>query len=86
MLIVALPSIIIDYFMIEYVAKLKHLTGSATVIVPIVTIVPTIVAVFINFVGILGIILIVEDTIKDDGNKINWKAVFSKVFQNCQVI
>lgn len=78
MLIVSLPSIIINYCMIKYVAKLNHLTGSVTVVLAIVIVM--IVAALINFVGVLGSILIVEDTVKDDSNEINWKTIFSTAF------
>lgn len=78
MLIVALPSIIINYFIIKYAAKLNHLTGNVTVVLAIVIVM--IVAALINFVGLLGSILIVEDTVKDDSNKINWNTIFSTAF------
>jgi hypothetical protein len=76
MLIVALPNIIINYIMVEYVAKQNHFTSSAMMVLVSVMIVVA----FISFVALLKIILIVENTVKDDRNEMKWKTVLSKAF------
>ena len=81
MLIVSLPGIIINYLVLDNIVdKLNHLTSSATLLLVVVIIVEITVGALISFMGLVGISLIVEDTVKEDGNKINWETVLSKIF------
>ena len=81
MLIVSLPGIIINYLVLDNIVdKLNHLTSSATLLLVVVIIVEITVGALISFMGLVGISLIVEDTVKEDGNKINWETVLNKVF------
>lgn len=80
MLIVYLPGIIIGCIMMEYAAKINNLSDSAKVTLLILAIVMILAMIVVAFISFLGISLIVEDTVKEDGNKINWETVLNKVF------